>query len=110
MITWTQLQTVDGKKFETHSSGIDRGLLRAGLRLYRADRPVRAHSALHGRGDRMRRREFIAVLGGAAAWPLVVRAQSGRARRIGALMGIASDHLEAPGRITAFAQRLSELG
>ena len=31
----------------------------------------------------MRRREFIAVLGGAAAWPLTVRAQQSSARRVG---------------------------
>ena len=41
---------------------------------------------------RIQRREFIAGLAGAAAWPLVARAQQPvRMRRIGVLMGIADD-------------------
>ena len=60
----------------------------------------------------MRRREFMAVLGGAAmAWPLAVRAQqSERMRRIGVLNPIPADHQEAPARTAAFQQGLQQLG
>src|SRR5262245_62758290 len=59
----------------------------------------------------MRRREFITLLGGAAAWPLVARAQQGeRMRRIGVLIGSAADDPQAPPRIAALAQGLQELG
>ena len=60
----------------------------------------------------MKRRELIALLGGAAAaWPLAARAQqSGRMRRIGVLMNLTADDPEAPGRVAAFAQGLGELG
>ena len=60
----------------------------------------------------MRRREFITLLGGAAAaWPLAVRAQQGeRMRRIGVLMPITADHPEGQTRIAAFQQGLQQLG
>src|SRR6516225_2783188 len=57
------------------------------------------------------RREFITLLGGAAAWPLVARAQQReRIRRIGVLMAIAADDPESPVEIAAFLQGMAELG
>jgi putative ABC transport system substrate-binding protein len=58
----------------------------------------------------VKRREFITLLGGAAAWPLAARAQQGKPmRRIGALMGVANDS-EGQIRITALRQGLRQLG
>ena len=58
----------------------------------------------------MRRREFIAGLGGAAAWPLVARAQPRDAvRRIAILMGIAENDPESQARLAAFREGLREL-
>jgi putative tryptophan/tyrosine transport system substrate-binding protein len=58
----------------------------------------------------VRRREFITLLSGAAAWPLAARAQQAdRVRRIGLLMGTADDR-EGQARVTALKQGLQELG
>ena len=59
----------------------------------------------------MRRREFITLLGGMAAWPLAARAQQGeRMRRIVFLHGIAENDPEAKARVVAFQQGLEALG
>jgi putative tryptophan/tyrosine transport system substrate-binding protein len=59
-----------------------------------------------------RRRQFITLIGGAAAaWPLAARAQPReRMRRIGVLMSLAADDPEGQARLTAFVQGLQELG
>ena len=57
------------------------------------------------------RRKFIALIGGAAAWPLAARAQQGEPmRRIGALMSTAADDPEGQARIAAFQQGLQQFG
>ena len=60
----------------------------------------------------MKRREFITLLGGAAAaWPLAARAQQGeRMRRIGVLMSVAADGPEGQARVAAFVKGLQQLG
>jgi len=60
----------------------------------------------------MKRREFIALLGGAAvAWPLAARAQQGeRVRRIGMLMAYTDSDKEAQVFVRTFVQGLAELG
>jgi putative tryptophan/tyrosine transport system substrate-binding protein len=61
--------------------------------------------------DRLRRRQFISVLGGAAVWPLAARAQQdGRLGRIGVLMGYPESDPGAQVQVAAFRQELRRLG
>jgi ABC-type uncharacterized transport system substrate-binding protein len=59
----------------------------------------------------VKRRTFITLLGGAAAWPLAARAQQPeRIRRIGILMSAAESDPQAKAQRTAFVHALNELG
>src|SRR5262245_16141606 len=104
-------------------------LTRSGLREHSLDLPIGlSHrlrdgsvvSSLHCMNDPqpeghmasyIRRRKFLATLGGAAAaWPLAARAQQRGMRRIGVLMTIAADDPESFARLAALRHRLQELG
>jgi ABC-type uncharacterized transport system substrate-binding protein len=61
--------------------------------------------------NRMKRRDFITLLGGAAvAYPLAARAQQSGMRRIGIILPAASDDAEYQARVGAFLQALALLG
>jgi putative ABC transport system substrate-binding protein len=58
----------------------------------------------------MRRREFITLIGGAAAWPFAARAQQAeRIRRVGVLLNLSESDPEAQRLVTAFLGGLSQL-
>jgi putative ABC transport system substrate-binding protein len=60
---------------------------------------------------RYRRRAFITLLGGAAAWPLAARAQQGeRMRRIGWLAGTAKGRGRIASQLDAFKRAIADLG
>ena len=59
----------------------------------------------------MRRRDFITLLWGAAAWPLAARAQQpGQMRRIGVLLNVTADNPRGQAGVAAFQQVLQQLG
>ena len=59
----------------------------------------------------MRRREFVALVGGAAAWPVAAQAQpTERMRRIGVLVGLAENDPEMKQRLDGFREGLEKLG
>jgi len=61
--------------------------------------------------DRVKRREFITLLGGAAVWPVTARAQHGeRVRRVGVLLNVSAGDPDRQANVATFVQALRQLG
>ncbi len=59
----------------------------------------------------MKRREFVGLVGGAAAWPLAAHAQQAHDKRVvGVIMSVAENDTESQTRVAAFRQGFEELG
>src|SRR5262245_65954118 len=58
----------------------------------------------------MRRREFITLLGGAAAWPVAARAEQQRMRRVGVILPAEADDAEFQTLYGTFLQALGQFG
>src|SRR5215204_6965213 len=101
-----QLDAADVGGGGSHGAGGVRGDRRRRVtrRLWPASLASIGHEVL------MRRREVIAGLGAAAAWPLAARAQDDRGRAIGILMPYAESDAELEVRVAAFKQELGKRG